>query len=113
MRERLPSVNGKSSPSVIQVLKLTGFGAGAYDATSAMDRSVKSPSLPSLVDHVEGGGHRVSPGERGPLCPTCRTKVMWGGNANRPFCSLTCRLVDLGVWLDERFRVQSEAADVP
>lgn len=29
------------------------------------------------------------------------------GNAHRPFCSLTCRLIDLGVWLDERYRIPS------
>lgn len=23
----------------------------------------------------------------------------------RPFCSVTCKLVDLGVWLDEAYRV--------
>jgi len=31
-----------------------------------------------------------------------------------PFCSLTCRLVDLGVWLDEGYRVGAdERGDVP
>ncbi|HET6278075.1 MAG TPA: DNA gyrase inhibitor YacG [Candidatus Polarisedimenticolia bacterium] len=38
-------------------------------------------------------------------CPTCRTTTAWQGNANRPFCSLTCRLIDLGTWLDERYRI--------
>jgi hypothetical protein len=38
-------------------------------------------------------------------CPTCRTAITWHGNANRPFCSLTCRLIDLGTWLDERHRI--------
>jgi len=33
---------------------------------------------------------------------------LWKGNANRPFCSLTCRLVDLGVWLDEGYRVPGD-----
>jgi endogenous inhibitor of DNA gyrase (YacG/DUF329 family) len=31
--------------------------------------------------------------------------VEWTGNPHRPFCSLTCRLIDLGVWLDERYRI--------
>jgi endogenous inhibitor of DNA gyrase (YacG/DUF329 family) len=31
--------------------------------------------------------------------------VAWDGNPNRPFCSLTCRLIDLGAWLDERYRI--------
>ena len=38
-------------------------------------------------------------------CPRCGVSREWTGNANRPFCSLTCRLVDLGDWLDERYRV--------
>ena len=41
-------------------------------------------------------------------CPTCRTKTAWQGNPQRPFCSLTCRLIDLGVWLDERYRIPED-----
>lgn len=40
-----------------------------------------------------------------PRCPTCKGPVIWGRNPHRPFCSLTCRLVDLGVWLDEGYRI--------
>jgi len=29
--------------------------------------------------------------------------VAWAGNPMRPFCSVNCKLVDLGRWLDERF----------
>lgn len=42
---------------------------------------------------------------RGARCPTCRSEVAWADNPHRPFCSLTCRLVDLGGWLDERYRI--------
>lgn len=38
-------------------------------------------------------------------CPRCGVGVQWAGNPNRPFCSLACRLIDLGVWLDERYRI--------
>ena len=41
-------------------------------------------------------------------CPTCRATTAWHGNPNRPFCSLTCRLVDLGRWLDERNGLPAE-----
>jgi uncharacterized protein len=41
-------------------------------------------------------------------CPTCRRRTPWTGNPNRPFCSLSCRLIDLGVWLDERYRIERE-----
>jgi hypothetical protein len=43
---------------------------------------------------------------------------MWQDNPHRPFCSLRCRLADLGQWLDERYRLPGpafspEADDVP
>jgi len=52
---------------------------------------------------------------RGVTCPTCRAPAVWDGNPHRPFCSLVCRLVDLGYWLDERYRLEETAPrdDVP
>jgi len=44
-------------------------------------------------------------------CPTCRQRAAWLGNPHRPFCSLTCRLIDLGVWLDEGYRVPEDKRD--
>lgn len=38
-------------------------------------------------------------------CPRCGETCEWTGNPHRPFCSLECRLIDLGAWLDERYRV--------
>ena len=38
------------------------------------------------------------------LCPTC-TKPVAEGADHFPFCSARCRWVDLGAWLDERYRV--------
>ena len=46
---------------------------------------------------------------RVPRCPTCGVAVAWRDNTHRPFCSLACRLVDLGGWLDERYRIGGEA----
>jgi endogenous inhibitor of DNA gyrase (YacG/DUF329 family) len=54
----------------------------------------------SGVDEAE-----LTPRERGVTCPACGAATRWAGNPNRPFCSLSCRLVDLGVWLDERYRI--------
>lgn len=45
---------------------------------------------------------------RSQRCPRCGGDVVWQGNPNRPFCSLSCRLIDLGVWLDERYRIAGE-----
>jgi endogenous inhibitor of DNA gyrase (YacG/DUF329 family) len=41
-------------------------------------------------------------------CPTCQARTPWQGNPHRPFCSLACRLIDLGVWLDERYRIPAD-----
>jgi len=35
--------------------------------------------------------------------------MAWAGNPHRPFCGITCRLIDLGRWLDERYRVAGDA----
>jgi hypothetical protein len=51
-----------------------------------------------------------------PRCPTCGAPAAWRDNPQRPFCSLRCRLVDLGGWLDERYRIagpEVERADPP
>jgi len=40
-------------------------------------------------------------------CPTCKKDVAPDGKAF-PFCSERCRLVDLGNWLDGRYRVASQ-----
>jgi endogenous inhibitor of DNA gyrase (YacG/DUF329 family) len=44
-------------------------------------------------------------------CPTCGAATGWRDNPQRPFCSLTCRLIDLGGWLDERYRIPPREDD--
>jgi endogenous inhibitor of DNA gyrase (YacG/DUF329 family) len=41
-------------------------------------------------------------------CPACCREFVRQGNPHRPFCSLTCRLIDLGIWLDEGYRIPGE-----
>lgn len=42
-------------------------------------------------------------------CPTCGKKDTWTSeNAFRPFCSERCKLIDLGEWADENYRVSGE-----
>ncbi|NOT16954.1 MAG: DNA gyrase inhibitor YacG [Sulfuriferula sp.] len=39
-------------------------------------------------------------------CPTCKTAVAWTPEQTyRPFCSERCRLIDLGAWGSEQYRV--------
>lgn len=41
-------------------------------------------------------------------CPICHREVAWEGNRFRPFCSERCKLVDLGNWAAEAYRVPSK-----
>ncbi|MCC6195236.1 MAG: DNA gyrase inhibitor YacG [Burkholderiales bacterium] len=42
-------------------------------------------------------------------CPQCGAKVEWTPASRfRPFCSERCKLIDLGQWAAERYRVPAE-----
>ena len=94
LRDASKTVNAKPPARDDKVRELTGFVGGRYDAATMDDEAVAR-----------------RPRERGVTCPTCRTRTFWQGNPYRPFCSLTCRLVDLGVWLDARYRIPAEKRD--
>ncbi|HKO98392.1 MAG TPA: DNA gyrase inhibitor YacG [Pyrinomonadaceae bacterium] len=38
-------------------------------------------------------------------CPTCDKEATWEDNPYRPFCSERCKLVDLGKWVNDEYRV--------
>jgi endogenous inhibitor of DNA gyrase (YacG/DUF329 family) len=38
-------------------------------------------------------------------CPTCNKPTQWQDNPFRPFCSERCKLVDLGKWVSEEYRI--------
>ena len=44
-------------------------------------------------------------------CPTCRKETTWEDNPYRPFCSDRCRIIDLGAWSQERYRIPGEEID--
>jgi hypothetical protein len=47
-----------------------------------------------------------------PRCPICRKPVApRAANSAFPFCSDRCRLVDLGKWLGEEYRVPAADTD--
>ncbi|OGQ80788.1 MAG: DNA gyrase inhibitor YacG [Deltaproteobacteria bacterium RIFCSPLOWO2_12_FULL_60_19] len=49
-------------------------------------------------------------------CPICRSEVSWEDNPHRPFCSERCRLLDLGGWIEDRYRIPGknvEPEDIP
>lgn len=39
-------------------------------------------------------------------CPRCAKPVTWGPESPfRPFCSERCKMIDLGAWASEQYRV--------
>lgn len=44
-------------------------------------------------------------------CPQCGKEVVWESNPFRPFCSERCKLIDLGKWASEEYRIAGEAAN--
>ena len=42
-------------------------------------------------------------------CPTCEAPVEWGPQSpSRPFCSERCKMIDLGQWANEGYRIAAE-----
>ena len=45
-------------------------------------------------------------------CPQCGGESAWSkDNPFRPFCCERCKLIDLGAWASEQYRVPVEEAD--
>lgn len=45
-----------------------------------------------------------------PTCPLCRKKTVWQDNPYRPFCSERCKMIDLGHWATEEYRIPDKPA---
>ena len=48
-------------------------------------------------------------------CPQCKKEVEWRSeNKFRPFCSERCKMIDLGQWANEEYRIpEDEMPDQP
>jgi len=44
-------------------------------------------------------------------CPTCRQRTEWNNNPYRPFCSERCKLLDLGAWGSDGYRITGRPDD--
>jgi len=45
-------------------------------------------------------------------CPRCGISVEWTpANAYRPFCSERCKMIDLGQWATESYRIPTPEAE--
>ena len=43
------------------------------------------------------------------ICPQCGVSVVWDpNNPYRPFCSERCKMIDLGAWATESYRIPVE-----
>jgi uncharacterized protein len=61
---------------------------------------------PSDARDGDSGGSDSSNPTRSIRCPTCKKTVVQALDApHRPFCSPRCKLIDLGRWLDEEYRI--------
>lgn len=59
-------------------------------------------------------GNDSAPAVRTVRCPQCgRPAVYAPENPFRPFCTERCRLIDLGQWADESYRVPAEPVEDP
>lgn len=43
----------------------------------------------------------------------CKKETTWDGNPFRPFCSERCRLIDLGKWASDEYRLAGEKKEMP
>ena len=44
-------------------------------------------------------------------CPTCKKRIEWKDNPYRPFCSERCKLIDLGAWASEGYKIEGRLED--
>lgn len=45
------------------------------------------------------------------ICPACKAVTTWEENPWRPFCSERCKLIDLGKWASEEYKIPEENAE--
>lgn len=41
-------------------------------------------------------------------CPQCKNITTWEENPWRPFCSERCKVIDLGAWVMEEYRIEGK-----
>lgn len=41
-------------------------------------------------------------------CPQCKNITTWEENPWRPFCSERCKIIDLGAWVMEEYRIEGK-----
>ncbi len=41
-------------------------------------------------------------------CPRCGKLTTWEGNEFRPFCSERCKMIDLGAWANDEYKLPTQ-----
>lgn len=41
-------------------------------------------------------------------CPRCGQQSQWQDNPFRPFCSERCKMIDLGAWASDEYRIPTQ-----
>ena len=80
--------------------------------------SLKDLLSPELYDEVvhdaHDSGEEIVKKEGQPLkvkCPICKKETVYdASNPYRPFCSEKCRLIDLGAWANEDYKLPTQDA---
>jgi len=44
-------------------------------------------------------------------CPLCGKPAKWDDNPFHPFCSERCKLIDLGQWASDKYRIPGEKVE--
>ena len=44
-------------------------------------------------------------------CPGCKKESKWESNPFRPFCSERCKLIDLGAWASDTYKIAGRPED--
>jgi endogenous inhibitor of DNA gyrase (YacG/DUF329 family) len=53
--------------------------------------------------------HQAMNTRRSVACPQCGARVEWAPSSRfRPFCSERCKLIDLGAWASESYRIPAK-----
>ena len=89
-------------------MSLADTGAAPPRGPPAMVSSLPAGSRCDRPDPNTVDARLVSPVKH-VTCPQCGTRVVWAPESKyRPFCSERCKLIDLGAWASEAYRVPVE-----
>ena len=45
------------------------------------------------------------------ICPISKRATTWEENPSKPFCSERCKLIDLGKWVSEEYKIAGEKTE--